>query len=176
MRTCLAVRPEILRSGSGSLHQCSLRCGSCFAIPTSPVVKRPLQGQIRAVPRYVYAFDEPCDGGRELLGGKGIGPGGDDALGVPVPAGFTITTEACRAYMEAKQLPDGLEQEVGKQVREARGTTGKRFGDPSDPLLVSVRSGAAVSMPGMMDTILNVGLTTRRRRGSRPQPATRASR
>jgi pyruvate,orthophosphate dikinase len=111
------------------------------------------------VPRYVFAFDEPCDGGRELLGGKGIGLAEMTLLGVPVPAGFTITTEACRAYMAAKQLPNGLEQEVGKQVRRLEQRAGKRFGDPSDPLLVSVRSGAAVSMPGMMDTILNVGLS-----------------
>ncbi len=110
------------------------------------------------MPRYAFAFDEPCDGGRELLGGKGIGLAEMTQLGVPVPAGFTITTEACRAYMESKELPDGLEQEVGEQVRKLEERAGKRFGDPTDPLLVSVRSGAAVSMPGMMDTILNVGL------------------
>jgi pyruvate,orthophosphate dikinase len=110
------------------------------------------------VPRYVFAFDEPCDGGRELLGGKGIGLAEMTQLGVPVPAGFTITTEACRAYMESKELPDGLEQEVGQQMGRLEERAGKRFGDPTDPLLVSVRSGAAVSMPGMMDTILNVGL------------------
>ena len=110
------------------------------------------------MPRYVFAFDELCDGGRELLGGKGIGLAEMTQLGVPVPAGFTITTEACRAYMEAEQLPGGLEQEVAAQVRRLEERAGKRFGDSSDPLLVSVRSGAAVSMPGMMDTILNVGL------------------
>ena len=119
---------------------------------------RPSYGKIRSVPRHVFAFDEPCDGGRDLLGGKGIGLAEMTLLGVPVPAGFTITTEACRAYMEAKQLPDGLEQEIGEQVRRLEERAGKQFGDPSDPLLVSVRSGAAVSMPGMMDTILNVGL------------------
>src|ERR1041385_3324049 len=80
-------------------------------------------------------------------------------LGVPVPAGFTITTDACRAYMSAgKQLPEGLEEEVEQRLRALEERTGKRFGDPDDPLLVSVRSGAAISMPGMMDTILNVGL------------------
>src|SRR5512133_1720283 len=80
-------------------------------------------------------------------------------LGVPVPAGFTITTDACRAYMSTgKQLPDGLEEEVEQHLRALEERTGKRFGDPDDPLLVSVRSGAAISMPGMMDTILNVGL------------------
>jgi pyruvate, orthophosphate dikinase len=108
---------------------------------------------------YVYALDELCPGGRELLGGKGIGLAEMTALGIPVPAGFTITTEACRAYMGApERLPDGLEDEIDEHVRRLEEVTGKRFGDPHDPLLVSVRSGAAVSMPGMMDTILNVGL------------------
>src|ERR687885_2377690 len=109
--------------------------------------------------KYVYDFDEPSEGGRELLGGKGIGLAEMTALGVPVPAGFTVTTDACRAYMAAgKELPDGLEQEVDEHVRGLEERTGKRFGDTEDPLLVSVRSGAAVSMPGMMDTILNLGL------------------
>ena len=79
-------------------------------------------------------------------------------MGLPVPAGFTITTDACRAYMVARDLPEGLEDEVAEHVRRLEEKTGKRFGDASDPLLVSVRSGAAVSMPGMMDTILNLGL------------------
>src|SRR5688572_15450715 len=109
--------------------------------------------------RYVYDFDEETSGGRELLGGKGIGLAEMTALGVPVPAGFTITTDACRAYMASGgELPDGLEEEVAKHIAALEGKAGKRFGDPSDPLLVSVRSGAAVSMPGMMDTILNLGL------------------
>jgi pyruvate, orthophosphate dikinase len=112
-----------------------------------------------AVPRYVFDFDEPSEGGRELLGGKGIGLAEMTRLGVPVPAGFTITTDACRAYMAADgELPDGLEGEIEAHLGALEERTGKRFGDPSDPLLVSVRSGAAVSMPGMMDTILNLGL------------------
>ena len=109
--------------------------------------------------RFVYDFDEPSDGGRELLGGKGVGLAEMTQLGVPVPPGFTITTEACRAYMRAGgSLPDGLDEEVAAHVSALEQKSGKRFGDRSDPLLVSVRSGAAVSMPGMMDTILNVGL------------------
>ena len=109
--------------------------------------------------RYVYGFDEPAEGGRDLLGGKGIGLAEMTQLGVPVPAGFTITTDACRAYMASGgELPDGLEAEVDEHLARLEKTTGKRFGDVADPLLVSVRSGAAVSMPGMMDTILNVGL------------------
>src|SRR4051812_32438065 len=80
-------------------------------------------------------------------------------MGVPVPAGFTITTDACRAYRSnGKVLPDGLEEEIEQQLHALEKKTGKRFGDTSEPLLVSVRSGAAVSMPGMMDSILNLGL------------------
>ena len=75
-----------------------------------------------------------------------------------MPAGFTITTDACRAYMAAGDLPAGLDDEVDEHVRRLEEKTGKRFGAPDDPLLVSVRSGAAISMPGMMDTILNLGL------------------
>ncbi len=107
---------------------------------------------------YVYSFDEPAPGGRELLGGKGIGLAEMTQLGIPVPAGFTITTDACRAYMAEGDVPAGLEDEVAEHVAKLEERAGKRFGDPEDPLLVSVRSGAAVSMPGMMDTILNLGL------------------
>jgi pyruvate,orthophosphate dikinase len=111
------------------------------------------------MPRYVYDFDEPAEGGRDLLGGKGIGLAEMTQLGVPVPAGFTITTDACRAYMTSGgEMPAGLEKEIDEHLARLEETTGKRFGDDDDPLLVSVRSGAAVSMPGMMDTILNVGL------------------
>jgi pyruvate,orthophosphate dikinase len=109
--------------------------------------------------RYVYDFDEPSEGGRELLGGKGVGLAEMTQLGVPVPAGFTITTDACRAYRSnAKALPDGLSDEIDRHLEALERKSGKRFGDTSDPLLVSVRSGAAVSMPGMMDTILNLGI------------------
>jgi pyruvate, orthophosphate dikinase len=109
--------------------------------------------------RFVYDFDEPSEGGRELLGGKGVGLAEMTRLGVPVPAGFTITTDACRAYMSnGKTLPDGLEEEIDVHLRALEERAGKRFGDAHDPLLVSVRSGAAISMPGMMDTILNLGL------------------
>jgi pyruvate,orthophosphate dikinase len=108
--------------------------------------------------RYVYDFDEPTVGGRELLGGKGIGLAEMTQMGVSVPAGFTITTDACRAYMAARDLPAGLAEEVDEHVRRLEEKTGKRFGSNDDPLLVSVRSGAAISMPGMMDTILNLGL------------------
>src|SRR5690242_5564030 len=108
--------------------------------------------------RFVYDFDEPSGGGKELLGGKGIGLAEMTQLGVPVPAGFTISTDACRAYLREGGLPEGLEEEIAEHIAHLEERAGKRFGDPEDPLLVSVRSGAAISMPGMMDTILNVGL------------------
>jgi len=107
---------------------------------------------------FVYAFDEQAPGGRELLGGKGIGLAEMTALGVPVPAGFTVTTDACREVMRTGDVPAELWEHVDAHIARLEGRAGKRFGDPQDPLLVSVRSGAAISMPGMMDTILNLGL------------------
>jgi pyruvate, orthophosphate dikinase len=109
--------------------------------------------------RYVYDFDETAEGGKKLLGGKGAGLAEMTALGIPVPAGFTITTDACRAYSQnGREVPDDLEAEIEEHLNALEEKTGKSFGDPEDPLLVSVRSGAAISMPGMMDTILNLGL------------------
>jgi len=112
----------------------------------------------------VYFFSkENTDGNasmKDLLGGKGANLAEMAGLGIPVPPGFTITTEVCRYYQEHDgSYPDGLREEVEESLRRLEETVGKRFGDPSDPLLVSVRSGAAISMPGMMDTILNLGLT-----------------
>jgi pyruvate,orthophosphate dikinase len=109
--------------------------------------------------RYVYAFDEPSEGGRELLGGKGTGLAEMTQLGVPVPAGFTITTDACRAFMHGGHEIPGLDAEIDEHIARLEEKAGKRFGATDDPLLLSVRSGAAISMPGMMDTILNLGLT-----------------
>jgi pyruvate, orthophosphate dikinase len=106
----------------------------------------------------VYKFSEGTKEMKDLLGGKGSGLAAMSNLDLPVPPGFTITTEACRAYMEAGDLPDGLMESVAVYMRELEEATGKSFGDPEDPLLVSVRSGAVVSMPGMMDTVLNLGL------------------
>src|SRR3954449_3198078 len=116
--------------------------------------------------KLVYDLDEPCDAGRALLGGKGAGLAEMTALGVPVPGGFTITTDACRAFMAAGgEQPDGLQDEIAEHLERLERRAGKRFGDPSDPLLLSVRSGAAISMPGMMDTILNLGLNDESVRG-----------
>jgi pyruvate,orthophosphate dikinase len=109
--------------------------------------------------RYVYDFSEGGELGRELLGGKGVGLAEMTAIGLPVPSGFTVTTEACREYMRlGGSVPDGLDSQVDEAVARLEERAGKRFGDPVDPLLVSVRSGAAISMPGMMDTVLNLGL------------------
>jgi pyruvate,orthophosphate dikinase len=116
--------------------------------------------------RFAYSFDEPTHGGRELLGGKGVGLSEMAHLDVPVPAGFTITTDACRAYMAAGgELPPGLEEEIEEHIVRLEQATGTSFGDPANPLLVSVRSGAAISMPGMMDTILDLGLNDETARG-----------
>ena len=108
---------------------------------------------------YVYDLSDGADLGRELLGGKGAGLAEMTAIGIPVPAGFTVTTAACSEYMQnGRDLPPGLEDEIAAHLERLEAATGKRFGDPDNPLLVSVRSGAAVSMPGMMDTILNLGM------------------
>ena len=116
-------------------------------------------GRFAAMPTYVYDFAEGAGAGRDLLGGKGAGLAEMTALGIPVPTGFTVTTAACVEYMRAgRTYPDGLEAEIDEHLGGLEERTGKRFGDSEDPLLVSVRSGAAVSMPGMMDSILNLGL------------------
>ena len=110
--------------------------------------------------KWVYEFSEGSREMRELLGGKGANVAemtrvlGEDG----VPPGFTVTTEACVAYMREGHEPEGLEEQVAEAMRRLEETAGKRFGDDEDPLLVSVRSGARESMPGMLDTILNVGL------------------
>jgi pyruvate,orthophosphate dikinase len=109
--------------------------------------------------RWTMLFEEGDATMRDLLGGKGAGLAEMSRVGLPVPPGFTITTKACVQYMEAgRQFPDGLMDEVDARVRAVEERTGKGFGDPSNPLLVSVRSGAKFSMPGMMDTVLNLGL------------------
>ncbi len=107
----------------------------------------------------VVFFDEGKGLGKRLLGGKGAGLADMTALGLPIPPGFTITTEVCKAfYANGRELPEGLMDEVRQAMHRLERLTGKGFGSTSNPLLVSVRSGAAISMPGMMDTILNLGL------------------
>ena len=109
--------------------------------------------------KYVYLFTQAHGLGRELLGGKGAGLAEMTSIGVPVPTGFTITTEACNLYNKAgKKIPEEIVKQIFDAVKEVEQITGKTFGKGPNPLLVSVRSGARVSMPGMMDTILNLGL------------------
>ncbi|NIR00119.1 MAG: pyruvate, phosphate dikinase, partial [Gemmatimonadales bacterium] len=95
---------------------------------------------------------------KDLLGGKGANLAEMSNLGLPVPPGFTITTDICIRYLKAKKMPPGLMDQVRAAMRKVEKETGKGFGDPRNPLLVSVRSGAQMSMPGMMETILNLGL------------------
>ena len=115
--------------------------------------------------KYVYLFDETNASMRDLLGGKGANLGEMTRLGLPVPPGFTITTEDCRYYTKHGAMPEGLLDEVHAAMRTLESKMGRRFGDVHRPLLVSVRSGAKFSMPGMMDTILNLGLNHETVRG-----------
>ncbi len=108
--------------------------------------------------RYVFPFEEGQGDQRTLLGGKGAGLAEMSRIGLPVPPGFTITTEACNAFQQTGKNPDGMMDQVWDQLAHLEQKLGKRLGDVSRPLLVSVRSGAPISMPGMMDTVLNLGL------------------
>ena len=109
--------------------------------------------------KWVYLFKEGDAGMRELLGGKGANLAEMTKIGLPVPQGFTITTEACTQYYEdGKTINDEIREQIDAHILKMEEITGKKFGDHENPLLVSVRSGARASMPGMMDTILNLGL------------------
>ena len=109
--------------------------------------------------KYVYLFSEGNGSMRELLGGKGANLAEMTKLGLPVPQGFTITTEACTKYYEdGKTISDDIVAEIYEAIAKTEKIAGKKFGDPENPFLVSVRSGARASMPGMMDTILNLGI------------------
>src|SRR3954466_2870515 len=114
--------------------------------------------------KYVYSFGGgKADGKADmktLLGGKGANLAEMSVIGIPVPPGFTITTEVCAAYYEkGRKLPEAVKPQVEAAIQKMEKLAGRKFGDPADPLLVSVRSGAALSMPGMMNTILNIGVT-----------------
>jgi pyruvate, orthophosphate dikinase len=111
------------------------------------------------MPKWIYDFVEGDPSPIELLGGKGANLAAMTAMGLPVPAGFTITTDAWRALADTGSLPTGLSDEIDRYLSRLAGVMGRSLGDPKDPLLVSVRSGSPRSMPGMMDTVLNVGLT-----------------
>src|SRR3989454_2717069 len=125
-------------------------------------LRSPSDAAVPALERWVYSFgDGRADGSaamRDILGGKGAGLAEMANLGLPVPPGFTISAKLCIAYLEHGTFPDDLREEVDRHLKQLERLAKKRFGDARDPLLVSVRSGAAVSMPGMMETILNLGL------------------
>ncbi len=110
------------------------------------------------MPKYVYDFSEGNRDMKDLLGGKGANLAEMTNIGLPVPPGFIITTEACRTYLESGDAPAEMEDEISKHLAHLEKAMGKTLGDADDPLLVSVRSGAKFSMPGMMDTVLNIGL------------------
>ena len=109
--------------------------------------------------KYVYLFSEGNKDMRNLLGGKGANLAEMTGIGLPVPQGFTVTTEACTQYYEdGKMISDDIKEQIIEHVKKLEEITGRTLGDPKNPLLVSVRSGARISMPGMMDTVLNLGL------------------
>jgi len=111
------------------------------------------------VSKLVYGFTEGNKEMKDLLGGKGANLAEMTNIGLPVPPGFTITTEACRYYLQHGTTPEGLDTEIQNHLEKMETAMGRKLGDPADPLLVSVRSGAKFSMPGMMDTVLNIGLS-----------------
>ena len=109
--------------------------------------------------KYVYSFEEGNKDMKELLGGKGANLAEMISIGLPVPSGFTVTTECCNLYYKNGEVLDKtIEDEIYAKLEELENKTGKKFGSIDNPLLLSVRSGARASMPGMMDTILNLGL------------------
>ena len=112
--------------------------------------------------KYVYTFSEGYGKSKNLLGGKGVGLAEMAHLKIPIPPGFTITTEVCIAFLKNKgRYPQGLKEQVAKALQKMEKETGMKFGDPKNPLLCSARSGARKSMPGMMETVLNIGLTSK---------------
>ncbi|MDT4969969.1 MAG: pyruvate, orthophosphate dikinase [Pseudonocardiales bacterium] len=117
------------------------------------------------MPKYVYDFAEGNKDLKDLLGGKGANLAEMTNLGLPVPPGFVITTEACKAYLQSGRQPAEMEAEVSEHLESLEKAMGKKLGQSDDPLLVSVRSGARFSMPGMMETVLNIGLNDQSVRG-----------
>src|SRR5215217_9140459 len=146
-----------------NLTGCSILLPSADTVP----LRRPPHssgrrtGGSKMIDKFVYAFSEGNKDLKDLLGGKGANLAEMTNLGLPVPPGFIITTEACRAYLRDGAPPEALQGEVDEHLAALEREMGRRLGDPDDPLLVSVRSGAKFSMPGMMETVLNVGLNDR---------------
>ncbi len=134
-------------------------------VPSMRGAESGLESSTQTKRKFVYAFADGNKDMKDLLGGKGANLAEMANLGLPVPPGFTITTEACRAYLETGAAPAELEQQVAEHLDHLEQTLARKLGQPADPLLVSVRSGAKFSMPGMMETVLNVGLTDESVRG-----------
>ena len=136
---------------------------STAKVPSRMNGKATTRTKAKSTKRVFFFGDGKAEGGadlKELLGGKGANLADMTSIGLPVPPGFTITTEACAEYYRnGQKLPKGLMDEAHEHLKRVEKVTGKKFGDPENPLLLSVRSGAKVSMPGMMDTVLNLGLT-----------------
>src|SRR5437773_6802822 len=128
-----------------------------------------------AAEKFVYDFNEGNRDMKDLLGGKGANLAEMTNLGLPVPPGFVITTEACRYYLEQGSTPAGLDEEIAAHLDALEEAMGRKLGDPADPLLVSVRSGAKFSMPGMMETVLNIGLSDESVQGLAKQAGTERS-
>ena len=170
--------PSEPRAGHARRSACvSLRHGSTLRPPPG----RRLGRNAQAMTKWVYAFGdgkaEGEAGMKNLLGGKGANLAEMSNLGLPVPPGFTLTTAVCTAYYDnGRAYPDGLEAEVEQALEAVGRIAGLTFGDARNPLLVSVRSGARASMPGMMDTVLNLGLNDANRRGGRGGDRRRALR
>jgi pyruvate,orthophosphate dikinase len=142
------------------------RTSSKRVTPPAPRSPKASTASRRRTHKWVYLFEQGDASMRDLLGGKGAGVAEMTRAGLPVPPGFTITTEACNAFYESGQtFPDGMWEQVLRALRETERKTGKGFGDARNPLLVSVRSGAKFSMPGMMDTVLNLGLNAQTLQG-----------
>jgi pyruvate,orthophosphate dikinase len=156
-------RPAIEASRVESPNRSNDRRSPAFMATAEAPKTAPPDRPHKATKRYIYAWGDGVAEGsgtmKDLLGGKGAGLAEMTKAGLPTPPGFTITTAACNDYFAAgEQLPEGLWDDVLEAMREVERRTGKGFGDPANPLLVSVRSGAKFSMPGMMDTVLNLGL------------------
>ena len=161
--TSKAVKKSAAKRHAGSSRKSAARkSGKKIARKASGGAKKAVAKKRVIKGKMVYAFGAKTEGDgtmKELIGGKGANLAEMTSIGLPVPPGFTITTQTCADYYKSKRrLPKGLMEEVGQHMKLLEKQRGKKFGDQSDPLLVSVRSGAAVSMPGMMDTILNLGL------------------
>ena len=158
---CIFPKPVIycLCSSRGEIDNKKSEKGQCREAQLPGPEPQKKKGVVRMSHKYVYLFTEGNGNMRELLGGKGANLAEMTRIGLPVPQGFTISTEACtRYYEDGKKIADDIQAEILSYVDRLEQITGKKFGDKENPLLVSVRSGARASMPGMMDTILNLGL------------------